>query len=490
MNLEPQNPASWFIPHAQVRGHQAYARKASLQLRWVALLTDLSWIISLFSLTILLTGSGSHPQLHWIPLLLGLTLFYGMGFRFMMGRTLGERIWQLCREPDPSGRRLFSWNSGPLFQYQNLGRGLLFTASLMTAFSFYLAAQTSDQAIFSNPFWIKAGSFDIELNLSNPHSSENQADWTAVPFFYSLSLWPNSYEETPVFYRLPYEKGPPERFIGHIVAQWNFSDNQPITLTFEGPKTPAQGYTRSQIQSCLKSPYSPECFNLRDAVISRHIHEISSTFFSRKNELIEKWKLDLFTVKNSALLSEEQTQGFLITAMSHSFRQDRYILITQKGIHQTITLDSSRSEKDDQARANLMKTLQKMRLSDDLSSGIAWIDRELENMDFSMLRGTKSPDATLKKYAEIQSLLLSKISVSPQLYDTYFHLARISLDLLSFLEQIQFQHQNLFSSTREIIESAYRYANDINPNDPRTSKMKDFVVQSGKIRHIFDDKNR
>ena len=60
----------------------------------------------------------------------------------------------------------------------------------------------------------------------------------------------------PSFYSVPYEIGPPKRFLGHIDADWIKNS---VRVSFEGPKTPMEFQSRSRrqaIHDCvLRSPF-------------------------------------------------------------------------------------------------------------------------------------------------------------------------------------------------------------------------------------------
>jgi|GEM_PF-1979526 len=468
----------YFVPQAQVRGYHAYNKAASLKLRFAAGVIDLSLGFSLFSILLLLTRWSIKPNLTWALLLFMVQFFYVFIFKLSLGRTLGQASWQLCRVPSLS-ESISRWNQGPLFQSETFRTRMVLAGSFVTVLSLICAAESSYEAIFSLPLWRQAGQVDLTRELD---SSENKM---ALPFFYGFGVWPTHFQGNPIFYRLPYEKAPPTRFIGHMIAQWDTNETPSITLTLEGPKTPAQGFSREETQNCLKNSISWKCLEIRHAVLSRHMDEMSHLM------RVRSWKLDLFLVKNSEVASDaEQTQGFVLSALSITSRQDRYIVMTEKGVHQTYILTTPRNEKGEEARALFEKSMGSLQNFDDLGPGNAWIDERLEETDLSELQAELQaelqnkidPKTVLNKYAELQALLLAKISVEPQLYDTYYHLARLSLDLILYVSKL-LDHpgsesprlKEIIALSQELIESAYRYAQDVNSQELRNAQIKEFL---------------
>src|SRR5262249_4353881 len=139
--------------------------------------------------------------------------------------------------------------------------------------------------------------------------------WSVEPFFYSLGAWPKEFMGRPVHYAVPYEKGPPTRFLGHVSARW---DAPEIKVTFEGPKTPDSGeINRAVIHSCLvpsefsggPRPGMFECARIRGKTLKRHIEEVDA--FSPSN-----WVLRWFRVENPAIDPRERAQGVFLGAVS------------------------------------------------------------------------------------------------------------------------------------------------------------------------------
>lgn len=489
----------YFVPQAQVRGYHAYSKTASLRLRFVAGVIDLSIGVSLFSIVLLLTRWSLKPSLVWIPILIAVHGFYVLIFKLSLGRTLGQFSWQLCRVP-PLSESISKWHRGPLLQCETFRTKMILAGSFVTVLSLICAAQSSYEAIFSLPLWMRAEQVNLireDQASDTVATSESSENSIPLPFFYSFGVWPTTFQGNPIFYRLPYEKGPPTRFLGHITAQWDTTELPAMTLTFEGPKTPLQGFSRTEIQNCLKNSISWNCLEIRHAVLSRHIDEMTRVM------RVHSWKLDLFSVKVRDASPQQYTQGLVLSALGYTSRQDRYIVMTEKGIHQTYILTTPRNENGEAARGLFEKSLRSLQSLDDLGPGNAWMDEQLEETDLLDLQSEEEPEVVLNKYAELQALLLAKISVEPQLYETYYHLARLSLDLIQYSSKLlsppnsetnshpdskttpdsgpeAHRLKEVIASSQGLIESAYRYAQDVNPQEPRNAQIKEFLEFAAK----------
>lgn len=453
----------------ETRGYRVLNQKASFMIQLAAAITDVSSVFSLFCICLLLTHSEINPRPFWIPCLILSLIIYQIGFRGVFGRTPGQWIWRLGRPLDPHTQ---SRKSAPLLQYQTLGLPLILSASTLTLASLLSAAHLGDRTFLSLPFWMKANSVEL--------TPKSTPEGDAIPFFYSLGFWPIQYQDSLIQYRLPYEKGPPEHFIGHVIANWTPGELPPITLTFEGPKTPVEGFTRQQILHCMQNPFSWNCIRVRQRVLARPTQEATHKFEEDYGEKIESWDVTLFLTRTKNLSPEEKTQGLILTALSPSYRQDRYLVITPKGTLQSFILDTPRNLKGEEARSFFENSISTLSISDDLSSGVAWINERLKTLDLSSLQSKTELKKTLQNLVEVQTLLLSKLTIDPKVYDTYFYLAQVSADLLRkvtpFISQNEPQSGSLHlreisAAAKGLIESSYQYALDINPQEPRNVEI-------------------
>jgi hypothetical protein len=485
------NPETLWNPHAsrpEVRGHKTYHRPASAPILAAAWFADACFVVLLFSMILLFTPILPIPRLWWLPAFAGLALIYVFGLRAAYGRTPGEFFWQLSRSSSNNGM-----GAAKLHQYDQISVEVLVIGATMNLLAAILSGWACYETIFSLPLWKFSES--IELDSYFPVATQD-TDWTVMPFFYGLGAWPTRYQGRPVLYALPYEKGPPRRFAGHIQALWEAAPETGTSVIFEGPRTPNQNYSRSRIERCLSAggmfQHPITCIKVRHATLVRHLEEIRQSHPLRGSL---HWKLKWFLVKNPALPPEEQARGIFLSASNGKTIQNRYILITPQGTHQTFILNTS-----DPGAAELFdKSIRSLRVSDDLGQGIAWIDRRLESTRMNDFESLKDPEKQLEFITQIQGVLLSKISVDPKTFETYFHLAGTSLKLAQLASQtlthVPAENENwaptqalmrgtLFSA-KNLIESASRYGEDVSPLEPRLPKLRAFADQARKIKSGF-----
>src|SRR5262249_3796862 len=142
------------------------------------------------------------------------------------------------------------------------GIGIFLTVAIALA-SVYGGIQT----LRRHPLFLDAQPVRLEAFAPSPSDHE----WSVMPLFYSLGAWPKEYLGHPVFYELPYEKGPPSHFVGKVVMRWEMPN---IKLTVEGPRTPVPGIQRQEIQDCAQKISTLKCFFLRQAELGRHLLEM------------------------------------------------------------------------------------------------------------------------------------------------------------------------------------------------------------------------
>jgi len=396
--------------------------------------------------------------------------------RLLLGTTLGDAIWR-PRNPEKNSV---------------LERAC---AVFLTAVSVIASAWSMDLAIFKQPLWARAEVLELDAFLPDMASGQ----WEILPFFYTLGAWPKLYGGRPVFHSLPYEKGPPTRFAGHIAARWEEPQAQ---VTFEGPKTPdspvatqkGEHTPRERIRDCLLGgSKSLGCLRIREATLLRHFEDMQKRLEGRSGgntALGMKWKLEWFTVKNAALAPEDQAQGIRLSAedsgagsSTHAARrgEERYVLITENGTHQAIWLDYTQPGSAEAGHAIQLfgQAIRSLRASNELGPGRAWIDRRLESVKLDE-QTPRSP----AELAEIQALLVAKISVQPAVYDSYYHLGgtAILLDRLARQSGLagSLEGLELAAVAKPLVQNTYRFAQDIAPNDPRTTQLQGFWFESQK----------
>jgi hypothetical protein len=151
--------------------------------------------------------------------------------------------------------------------------------------------------------------------------------------------------------------------------------------------------------------------------------------------------------------------------------------VSSNGTHQAIILNRSKGPQGNAAFALMQNAIQSMRSFNELNSGRAWVNRELEEIRLDDLHLLKDSTRLIARLAEIQSLLISRISVDPGSYDSYFHLAGTSLMLAKNSIKTR---DGLSVIALQNLQSAYRYATDIAPKDPRTAHIQDLWIESNK----------
>lgn len=478
-----------------VRGYNTYNKKAGFLKLIGVLCMDVLLSFILFCV-ILLTFNILPIFTYSFLLIFFLCLFICIALPFSIFHvSLGCILWNI------------KLKNGKFFQPDKThsSHHLLRVASLLV-FSI-MAHGFTRETFLNHPFWMNAQlrQFDPFLpDITDTQSMDStstpapaQPEWNILAFFYTLGAWPASFSGHPIFHFLPYEKGPPERFPGHIIARWDVPETKVI---FEGPRSPKDTIDPKKLKNCLTHLNTWDCLQVREESLQRPIEEMNEALKPRK------WELQWFEVLNSAL-QEEETQGFFIRASNRYRGQDRYILITPKGAQQSITLYYPMNPEGDQAKDLFQKAIRTLRVSDDLGPGKAWIESQLENTEIESTLNTISKLSLSKanetenqnvlfQLSKAQAYLLSKISVDPKTYDSYFHLAGTSL-LLAHYSAIAEKKQSALNTAdasdpssfnnwsiiaRPMIQSAYLYSQDIAPQDPRNTQIQGFLIESKKYQ--------
>jgi hypothetical protein len=424
------------------------------------------------------------PSVGTVALLAVFTTIAWASQKLFLGITVGERVWGL------RAQRRFSLNP-PLAQCQPVSSFTQSTGIFLTISSGFAAVALSYTAIALHPIGMRASSAEWEAFFPGYDQAQAGSDkdrWAVMPFFYSLGAWPQSFRGKAVFLNIPYEKGPPERFAGEISARW---DSQ-VRVTFEGPKSPLSSrkelYDRAEIERCILNPWKslgtlPYCLTVRADVLGRH-------FDALRRLKPSQVKISWVSVSNRAIAPEQQLQGLYISAQNDRRGQDRFVMITARGTHQTFILDYPVNEIGTTAREDFKNSMRSLRVSDDLAPGRVWVDQSLEKINLrDVTKLGESLDA-VQKLAEIQALLIARISVDPKTYDTYFHLAGTALMLgRSAVKLRQFSPPkgnpelaaDLLAVAKPIVQTAQKYAQDVGPNDPRNKLLQNFWAESQKF---------
>lgn len=438
------------------RGISNSLKFAAFPERFGARTFDLCVILGLWSSYHLASHSLSFPSLKlFLWLALFKLVFIVITFH-VLGKSPGEWLWGLKLDPRLRGirERLLKRR---LLKKAEPRRSRALAAAIVTGLVGPLTAAAFYKAMVENPAWLMAE--NLRLTANTPRAD----DVVVSPFFFVIGSWPKAFEGKPVLYQLPYEKGPPSRFAGHIVARLQAPQT---LLTLEGPKTPQPARTRLEIAHCLRELVAPRCFSLREATLARPLREMMEKTGGHA------FKLQWFVVDNAELKNDERPQGFYLSVEGPELAQERFVAITPSGTHQALILDRPSGGAGATAHTAFSEVVRSLRVFDELGSGRAWIDRTLGDVKLDEIKRIGDPLEAVARLAEVENLLLSKISVDPKTLDTYFHLGGVAV-LLSE-RAAQNPNSDWGAVAKGLLESLWRYGRDVDPNDPRTELLKQY----------------
>jgi hypothetical protein len=450
-----------------IKGHSTYSKHVGVDKKLLAVLTD--FLLAAVLTEMVYGFSRLAPILNlkflaifgcfWIiPLFIGRVRLL-LSSAQAISASIGEWAWGI--------RRLGESRAA---QSAETHYGIILTASLVV-----LSVILFELKIANTPEWMNASEMTIEAVVP-------PSDWRVLAFHYSLAAWPVAQS-----YFMPYEFGPPKRFVGRVEAKWNatssvgsvdgYSDEK---LVFEGPKTPmpfqSGEVSRKALKDCILGSPSlldgGHCATIREISLERPLEEMRKLGYSN-------FKLKWFSAANPVLPEEERAQGIFLRGSAGKDRnrfEDRYILVSPKGMHQSLIftyLDPNSPEK-------VKLALGTLRFSDDLGPGRAWVDRELESIKLGSLPQPSDPTYLLK-LIEAEGLLVSKISVEPAPIDTYFHLAGIQAMLLQYGKS---HHRgDIVDDAKQMLEQLHRFSDDIATQFPSTSPEAHRAHEIEKLWH-------
>jgi hypothetical protein len=440
------------MPDIEVRGHSRFDRQASIFLRFCAGFLD--FLIGAWIVAGIYRARGWDPALDWklAPIFAGAILIPWLLIRWIVGASIGEHLWKTR-----GGKASFRETSDTI------------RATILTAVVFAVGCYAFDQKVLSHPYW----STQYPIFIDPPHESALASkDRRVLSFFYTLAPWPLKIGGKPVFYSIPYEVGPPKRFIGHIEADWLAST---VRVSFEGPKTPiefqSRAMNREEVHFCFTtSPWlTPSCVETRRLVLERHLSELRGLGYAQ-------FEVAWFFTVNDGIPAAEGAQGVRLRARDGSRTQDRYILISPQGLHQSLAISYPESLEGLSARDSFLISLGALRISEDLSQGRAWTDRVLQSTQLNALPALSDPDY-LEKLAQIQAVLVSKISIDPASFDPYYHLAGANLMLLKYC--VKHPDTSLSALAQSMVDRMDLFAHDVSPRNPRLAEL-DRLLQDAK----------
>ncbi|MBC7690916.1 MAG: hypothetical protein H7222_04050 [Methylotenera sp.] len=470
-------------PQVHVRGQSHFDAQASLKLKLLSTLVDLAIIAIVYFLTSGALGRFPIPTLGEGALVFGLGALVRSLLQFFTGASPGQHAWKLRlrRAPGESPESLGEFLHSQVRVCERTGTPEIIKASLISGVLLLSACTLGWVTLLNHPLTMAASGIQLPVfvpsELTGGKKSPVPQDekgpgssWAVMPFYYSNGAWPLQFAGHPVFYVAPYEKGPPTHFLGRIIARWDMPDTK---LTIQGPITPARGSPRKIWESCMKQAMS--CLKLRKEGLSRAVEEMKAL-------KLKHWNVRWFRVDNPLIPEDERPEGIYISAENETRAQDRMILINEKGTQQAFILDRPSSEGEgpsaERSRAAqhlFEQAMGSQRVTNELDTGRAWINRMLADVKMSPAIAGLSDSEFVTNIAKTQALLLSKISVEPKVLDAYYHLGGTALVLARRANKAK--NAEWSSAAKILLQSAYHYAQDISPDDPRTRQLESSWVE-------------
>ena len=457
-------------------------RAAPLWAKIGSLLTDLILLVSAY--LFFCFSDSAPPVLRSSLLVKSIIAFSALSLTSLAvyGATLGQMVWQMVYA-GPRGTAVKGWPAVTLFlggkttlcrNERNDGIRVLngfvclFGCAAMGSWLFH-------NAFFNVPYLRKAEIW----KLSHFIPAETYK-WNTLPFFYVLGAWPKEFDNKPVLLSLPYEKGPPAKFLSEVIFRFQSPE---ISVAVEGPRTPVQKISAEEVKSCLTE--GKDCRKLRAAILERHVVEERTLGASH-------WNLRWFEVNHPTLPDSEEAHGIYLSSSNGDSIFERFVIINSEGAHQTIRLKRPDNDLGAQAQQLVLQTIGSLRVVDSLEPGRALINSQIADVQLDRLQNAPSISSLLRQYSEIQSYLLAKISVEPKILDTYYHLGGTALMLIRKLDALKKENrgtanadESVMSSewlavSRNVLQSAFRYARDIAPDHPNTTRLEQILAESQK----------
>lgn len=414
-----------------------------------------SWIFD-FLFLVGIVAVFSHVFLkQWRPLLhLGLPLLLLPLTSYLFHRLFGKTPGQLAFGIEwrgPGGiraRRVYDWLFALTLKRSRPALGVIPQIILSTsvlAFAFGANAFRIVQDPELRPFT------KGEVPLFAPDAKE--ASWIALPFFYATGAIPIGDTE----FGLPYERGPPNRFIGKITLYWRGLDSR---LTLTGPLTLGEPSTQAELKDCLSRWMG--CPRVRRKLWQTSV----GSFFEGREILKSEW----FTVENEFLPTQERAQGIYLRSSSDRGRiREAYFLVGPKMAVQGFILDRPDRTEGENASQRLAKIIGSIRLSEDLAAPRAFINPKLAALKIG-------PQSSLTDLISAEGHLLAKTSIEPKEAESFYHLAGLAITL--YRRAKKEGHIELTASSKIIVKSALQFVKDINPESKRLPEMENFSLET------------
>jgi hypothetical protein len=308
--------------------------------------------------------------------------------------------------------------------------------------------------------WMRDPTVRPYTNLTIPlfAPEAGNKDWQVLPFFYANGAFPTRLLPGggDMEFGLPYEKGPPNRFLGKITAYWRDLDSR---LTLTGPLSVASPETPAALSDCVTHWF--RCLLARRALWRSTI----APHFGGRALAENAW----FNVENLFLAGDEKPQGLYLRSTPERGRiREAYFLVGPKMAIQSFILDRPDRSEGEKASAILRKVIGSLRVASDLQTPRAFINPKL-----GAIRLTDK--SSLSDLISAEGLLLAKVSIEPKGSESFYHLGGLALTL--FRAAKREGKIELAASSKTIVKSSLRYARDVEPNSKRIPEMERFETE-------------
>ena len=253
-------------PGPSVRGHSTATVKPSVFTKLIAILTDLLLAVVVTEIIYACFNLSPVPDSKFWILLIIFWLI-PMGISRLRKQSFGEWIWKIERVGESRTQVVSAANSSGIF---------------LTLLLIFIGYGLFKFKIARAPEWTSTPPMAIDAVLP-------PSNWRVLAFHYTLAAWP-----PPRAYFIPYEFGPPKRFVGKVEALWSSNKASAVDsnsdveshyasekLVFEGPKTPqifASGeVTRKDLKDCVLGAPSFHCAWTRELAIKRPLRRNAQT---------------------------------------------------------------------------------------------------------------------------------------------------------------------------------------------------------------------
>lgn len=397
---------------------------------------------------------GSQPRINLVTQLLlpaALLPLYSYLCFIFFGQTFGQWIFGIELVSKNRSKRIYDWifetktQLSPTTKFSSTESILMSFGLLIVTMGVITLQASSDLEI---RFWkIKTIEFE-EVSTPDNH---------IAPFYYAVGAWPKTWNQKPVYLSIPYEKGPPTKFLGKIVMDW---DQRTSKITLTGPLTLKSFTTRAELKDCFI--HLGRCIKARTELTQKTF----KPFLEQARFLDGFW----FEVKNDSLPADERPQGFYIFGDTPRGQHIHSYFVVQskmavQGILLTLDPLSTTYETDTQ---RFKKMIGSMRVTADLQAHRLWVNQWIAQTQLA-----KKPD--FEQIRESAYKLVSKMSVEPSAFDAFYHWA--GLGILQFREAIKVQRFDLSARAKVMVDTAVLFAKDVKSDHPKIQEMETFAAE-------------